>query len=107
VGWIDTYPRRNEAAPSYDGAWSTYPYFPSGTVIVSDIQGGLFVVDPSAAEHCMDGDFNGDGFIDGIDYDQFVLAFESADESADFNGDGFVDGIDYDGFMAAFERGCP
>ena len=52
-------------------------------------------------------DYNHDGFVDGIDYDQFVMAFESASRAADFNGDGFVDGIDYDSFMNAFETLCP
>jgi len=47
VGWYDTYPESD--ANGFDGAWSCYPYFPSGTVIVSDIDRGLFVLDPSAA----------------------------------------------------------
>jgi hypothetical protein len=51
-------------------------------------------------------DANGDGFVDGIDFEQFVPAFEGADPAADMNGDGFVDGIDYDQFMLAFEGGC-
>ena len=29
--------------PVYNGLWGTYPYFPSGTVIGSDIEKGLFV----------------------------------------------------------------
>lgn len=59
------------------------------------------------------GDFNGDGFLDGFDYDDFVTCFEGtppADcppgKTNDFNGDGFVDGFDYDDFLAAFEVGC-
>lgn len=28
----------------FEGAWSVYPYLPSGTILVSDIQNGLFVV---------------------------------------------------------------
>ena len=47
VGWYDTYPENDDNG--FDGAWSCYPYFPSGTVIVSDITRGLFVLDPSAA----------------------------------------------------------
>jgi choice-of-anchor B domain-containing protein len=47
VGYFDTYPSGDPQ--SYDGAWNTYPFFPSGNVIISDIQGGLFVVDPSRA----------------------------------------------------------
>jgi choice-of-anchor B domain-containing protein len=47
VGAFDTYPSSNGA--SFNGAWSTYPYFPSGTVIVSDINGGLFVLNATEA----------------------------------------------------------
>ena len=39
--YFDTYP--SEDATGYAGLWSNYPYFPSGTVIGSDIQSGLFV----------------------------------------------------------------
>ncbi|MCH8273432.1 MAG: choice-of-anchor B family protein [Armatimonadetes bacterium] len=47
IGWFDTYPEDNSAG--FDGAWSTYPFFPSGTVIVSDINRGLFILDVSQA----------------------------------------------------------
>ncbi|HMO93216.1 MAG TPA: choice-of-anchor B family protein [Pirellulaceae bacterium] len=42
VGFFDTYPADN--AVSFNGAWSVYPYFPSGNIIVSDRQNGLFVL---------------------------------------------------------------
>ena len=42
VGFFDTYPESNST--SFHGAWSVYPYFESGTIIISDIEGGLFVV---------------------------------------------------------------
>ncbi|MEL6795360.1 MAG: choice-of-anchor B family protein [Planctomycetota bacterium] len=42
IAWIDTFPLNN--SPRFDGAWSNYPYFPSGNVIISDIQSGLYVV---------------------------------------------------------------
>lgn len=47
IGFFDTYPANDNAG--YQGAWSVYPFFPSGTVIVSDIQRGLFILDPSEA----------------------------------------------------------
>lgn len=43
VAYFDTYPQNDSA--NFNGAWSTYPYFPSGTVIVSDIDRGFFVLD--------------------------------------------------------------
>lgn len=47
VGWFDTYPE--DDASGFDGSWSNYPDFPSGTAIISDINRGLFIVDPSEA----------------------------------------------------------
>lgn len=47
VGWFDTHPENNGA--SFDGAWNNFPFFPSGTVIISDINRGLFIVDVSRA----------------------------------------------------------
>lgn len=41
VAYFDTYPSSNQ--DGYNGLWSVYPYFPSGTVIGSDLQSGLFV----------------------------------------------------------------
>lgn len=45
VAWFDTFPADDAAA--FDGAWSVYPFFPSGNVIVSDIQQGLLVLRPA------------------------------------------------------------
>lgn len=42
VGYFDTYPTSN--SNSFNGAWSVYPYFASGNIIISDIERGLFVV---------------------------------------------------------------
>jgi choice-of-anchor B domain-containing protein len=41
VAWFDTYP--DDDNPDFNGLWGTYPYFPSGTVIGSDLERGLFV----------------------------------------------------------------
>jgi choice-of-anchor B domain-containing protein len=45
VAWFDTYPADDNS--NFNGAWSTYPYLPSGIVLISDIERGLFVVDVS------------------------------------------------------------
>jgi choice-of-anchor B domain-containing protein len=47
VGFFDTYPADNNV--TFNGAWSVYPYFDSGTVIVSDRQNGLFVLHSNLA----------------------------------------------------------
>ncbi|MBT5382190.1 MAG: choice-of-anchor B family protein [Phycisphaerae bacterium] len=41
VSWFDTYPGSDSA--SFNGLWSSYPFFPSGTVIGSDLERGFFV----------------------------------------------------------------
>ena len=42
VAFFDTFPQGDGV--DLNGAWSVYPYLPSGTVIVSDIHNGLFVL---------------------------------------------------------------
>lgn len=42
LAFFDTYPDSNSA--SFNGAWNVYPYFESGNILISDIEGGLFVV---------------------------------------------------------------
>lgn len=44
AGFVDTYPESD--GQRFTGAWGVYAGFPSGTVAVSDIQRGLFLVRP-------------------------------------------------------------
>ena len=45
IGHFDTTPYQGNP-PGFSGAWTAYPYFESGTVIVSSMDEGLFVVRP-------------------------------------------------------------
>jgi choice-of-anchor B domain-containing protein len=45
AAFFDTYPASDR--PGFQGAWSVYPFFESGVVVVSSIGEGLFVLDPS------------------------------------------------------------
>jgi choice-of-anchor B domain-containing protein len=45
VGNFDTSPFLSE--DGFSGCWDVYPYFPSGTIIASDIEEGLFVLTPT------------------------------------------------------------
>lgn len=55
LAYYDTYPEDDATCnssegcgtASYDGAWSTYPFFESGVIVVSDIKRGLFVLRPT------------------------------------------------------------
>jgi choice-of-anchor B domain-containing protein len=44
IAYFDVVPDSDE--PGFDGAWSVYPYFPSGNVVVTGIHQGLFVLRP-------------------------------------------------------------
>lgn len=56
IAFFDTFPQSDQAR--FNGAWSVYPFFPSGNIIVSDIESGLFVfrldVGPSANSILLD-----------------------------------------------------
>jgi choice-of-anchor B domain-containing protein len=45
VGYFDIYPV--DDLPEFNGAWSNYPFFKSGIVLVSGIEQGLFVLRPT------------------------------------------------------------
>ena len=46
VGFFDVYPVDDQAL--FNGTWSNYPYFASGTIVASGIEQGLFVLRPQA-----------------------------------------------------------
>ncbi len=47
VAYFDIYPADDQ--PEFNGAWSTYPFFASGNVVVSGIEQGLYVLRPNLA----------------------------------------------------------
>jgi choice-of-anchor B domain-containing protein len=47
LGGYDTRP--SDESSTYTGAWSVYPYFPSGKIIIGDMGEGMFVVDMNTA----------------------------------------------------------
>ncbi len=49
VGHFDTSPLTGDG---FDGAWGVYPFFGSQRLIISDIQEGLFVLDPTYVRAC-------------------------------------------------------
>lgn len=107
IAWFDTAPNRNDQ--SFNGAWCTYPFFESGTVLISDMQAGLFVVRVNLP--LLAGDLNCDGAISVSDIAAFVMAltdpagyasaFANCDiNAADLNGDNMVTVSDIAGFVA-------
>lgn len=50
VGNYDTYP--TAAGNGYNGAWGVYPFLPSRTIVVSNIENGLHVLTPNYQRAC-------------------------------------------------------
>lgn len=104
VGYFDT--SSNFEGCLIRGAWTAYPYFPSGTVIVSDIENGLFVLDPSQAmDRCL-ADANGDSLVNTLDFIAYLNAYNDALPLADYNRDGTINTQDFIIFLNAFNKGC-
>ena len=81
VAFFDTYPQNDQ--PSFSGAWSVYPVFESGGVVVSDFNRGLFVLRPDlgAVPRCDDGlDNDEDGAAD-FPVDPGCFSAESTSEN--------------------------
>jgi choice-of-anchor B domain-containing protein len=115
VAWIDTHPAI-DSLTSFQGAWSIYPYFASGTVIIGDINEGLITVRLALPDQDGDGlddlletslstdpllaDSDGDGLTDyqevGFDGDPQVYTPGSDTDplSVDTDLDGYTDGLD-------------
>ncbi len=95
IAYLDTFPSRD--ALNYRGAWSVYPFFDSGTIIVSDIQNGLFV----ARLDILDIDFNDDDATDCADLDALTVAILGGgyEEAFDLNEDGLLDQADRDAWL--------
>jgi hypothetical protein len=49
IGHFDTVPFGDNSA-GFGGSWSNYPYFESGTIVVTSMEEGLFVLKRSKQE---------------------------------------------------------
>ena len=50
VGHYDTYP--GGAGSGFNGCWGVYPYLPSGTLVCSNIEDSLYVLNPTYVRAC-------------------------------------------------------
>lgn len=68
VGNFDTF---IPTSAGFSGAWGAYPYLPSGLILISDIESGLFVLQPNYVQGCyLEGqvtDANTNAFISGAE----------------------------------------
>jgi choice-of-anchor B domain-containing protein len=49
TGYYDT---SNDTGDGFNGAWGAYPYLPSGNILVTDIQSGLWVISSDYSRGC-------------------------------------------------------
>ena len=49
IGFFDTYPVSDNAG--FNGAWGVYPFLPSGNILVSDINSGLYIIQDQTLEN--------------------------------------------------------
>ena len=91
VGFFDT--RVSDDSVSFDGLWSCYPYLPSGTILGSDIQRGLFVWTPDLARLSFD-------LVDDL-----PRTISSVDQSIDFIIDSLVVPVDSQQVFASVDDG--
>ena len=47
---------------NYRGAWGVYPFLPSGLILISDMQNGLFVLQPTVLTGVSESEFNAQEF---------------------------------------------
>ncbi len=86
--------------------WTAGDYIANGQPDAEFVR-GYGVIDAKAAYDLgCPSDYNGDSFVNGIDFDEFVDVFIAGSPAADFDGNTFVNGDDFDGFTAAFVAGC-
>ncbi|MEZ4778268.1 MAG: choice-of-anchor B family protein [Flavobacteriaceae bacterium] len=78
IGYFDSYPNNNNA--NFDGAWSVYPYFGSGNIVISDIDRGFFLVKSN-----------------GVDTTNPVAVCQDFTAELNQNGEIIVSGSDVDG----------
>lgn len=87
--YFDSYPGNDN--PSFNGMWSVFPYFPSGTFIGSDLEKGLFIL---RFEDCNEnGSFDSDDIADGTSQDCNINGIPDECDIAD----GTSDDLDNDG----------
>ena len=64
VGQYDTYPQATGSG--FDGCWGAYPFLPSGRLLASDINTGLYIFEPNYQRGC---------YFEGVVIDSITRAF--------------------------------
>ncbi len=75
IGHLDTHPHDNFRG--FEGMWGVFGGFPSGHVIATDREHGLFVVSVCSAMSGLRGDFDGDTTVTLLDFAKFQECFRT------------------------------
>ncbi|SMD34145.1 choice-of-anchor B domain-containing protein [Reichenbachiella faecimaris] len=91
AGYFDTYPTNDNV--SWLGSWSNYPFFESGTIAVSDITNGLFLL---AVDYSSTYIVHQPEDFEGCEEEEIHVWFEVAGDGLNYQwqydlGSGFVD----------------
>ncbi|HEY3395391.1 MAG TPA: right-handed parallel beta-helix repeat-containing protein [Lacipirellulaceae bacterium] len=91
-------------ADPLEGPW-TSAAIPSATIQLPAFS-QVILIDPVACPNCLGiaGDYDGNGIVNGLDYDVWRAAFGNVTGAADGNGDGTVNAADYVVWRAGFAR---
>jgi len=86
VGNYDTSPAF--AGDGFNGAWGVFPYFPSGNIIASDIENGLFVLGPTYSPGAyLEGNVTDFATTNPIDNAQVEILTTTSIDNSDVAGD--------------------
>ncbi|MCA9294836.1 MAG: hypothetical protein KDA20_13595, partial [Phycisphaerales bacterium] len=85
--------RPEDDAITFNGLWSVYPYFASGTIIGSDRERGLFVWSLDLPSSACDGDANNDNTVDVNDVSYVLFRLGSSGSPGAVDGDANLDGV--------------
>ena len=100
IAYYDTYPE-NSGYPGYDGCWAAYPFLPSGIILASDMNNGLFIMEIEELNLAID--FLGfkayikdskvtlDWSVENVSFGNKFEIMKSIDGGVHFESAGFVD----------------
>lgn len=83
------------SSTGFFGAWGAYPFLPSGLVLVSDIENGLYVLEPNYVRACyLEGIVKSSSTNNGLSNATVKLLTTNVEERSNFSGNvktGFAD----------------
>ncbi len=102
IGYIDSSP---DSGGGFSGVWGVYPFLPSGTIVTSDIDSGMYVYTPNYVRAC---------YLEGIVRDslcntllnnvQVSLQGTAISDSTDFTGNYKTGTPDAGSYFAVFSK---